>query len=134
MAVQSRQYHKVPKKQLAASVKKVTPENRYWTTFQPKFKNNLHGKVPFVRFCRSEPYEAVTCSNIEIRVFRSATMEPYKLQSIKRQHPLCADIRDDTKVIAVGGMRGKFVIYNNAKPSGLDVLRNNLRCDLCPFD
>ena len=39
-------------------------------------------------------------------------------------HPLCADIRGDAKIIAVGGKKGYLRIFNHSQPSGLKVMRS----------
>ena len=123
MASGPQAYKKVERKQFAQSVRKITPENEYWGGFKTKYQDKLHLNVPFLRFSATEPYDCVVCSHYDVRLFRSSTFQTYKKLGFK-QHPLVADIRRDTKLLAVGGKNGLLRVYNNAQSSGLEVMRS----------
>ena len=115
-------YRKVERKQFAQSVRKVTPENKYWNAFKSKYQDQLHSNIPFLRFGATDPYDCIVCSNYDVRLFRSSTFKTYKKLGF-RHNPLVADLRRDTKLLAVGGKSGLLRVYNNAKSSGLEVVR-----------
>eukprot|EP01083_Nonionella_stella_P055901 147398_1 len=123
MALSSQSYQKVERKQFAQSVRKITPENEYWNAFKSRYQDRFHLNVPFLRFSPTEPYDCAVCSHYDVRLFRSSTFQTYKKLGFKA-HPLVADIRRDTKLLAVGGKGGLFRIYNNANSSGLEVMRS----------
>ena len=115
-------YHRVERKQFPQSVRKVTPEHQYWNTFKSKYQDVFHPNIPFLRFGAAQPFDCVVCSNYDVRIFRSSTFQTHKKLGFKL-NPLCADLRRDTKLLAVGGKRGLLRIYNNTPTSGLQVTR-----------
>jgi len=114
-------YRKIERKKFPQSVLKFTPENEYWNAFRPKYQDKLHSDVAFLRFASTDPYDLLVCSHLDVRLFRSNSFDSYKKLTF-RTNPLVADIRRDTKLVAVGCKRGGLRIYTN-KPARLELMK-----------
>ncbi|PVU87814.1 hypothetical protein BB560_006431 [Smittium megazygosporum] len=94
------------------TVKRRSPEERYWLSFKIPTIVKEYGPITCINFCPVKPHTFAVCSSLRVRLYSPQTRQIMKGINVFKSVARTCCYRQDGKLLAVGDANGVVYVFN----------------------